>query len=115
MVFRIQVIALLAVSAGVLGFASDDVRPACDATTAGSLFPEAANHDSQLRKKFSRCGELEVCTRGRWHFRWQPVTVRLDQLRGGSQLPKPAGCEVVPEAARDETHVVSDSATAAQR
>jgi len=115
MVFRIQAIALLVASASVLGFASDDVKPTCDATNAGALFPEAANHDSQLRKKFSRCGELEVCTRGRWHFRWQPVTVRLDQLRGGSQLPKPAGCEVHPETEQDESRGVSDRSTAARR
>jgi hypothetical protein len=115
MLFRIQAIALLAVSASVLSFATDYVKPTCDANTAGSLFPEAANHDAQLRKKFSRCGELEVCTRGRWHFRWQPVTVRLDQLRGGSQLPKPAGCEVLPETVQDGSQVVSDGSIAARR
>ena len=80
-----------------LCLASDDTKTTCDATSAGLLWPEAANHDFQLRKKYSRCGELEVCTRGRWHFHWQSVTVRLDQLRGGSQFAKPAGCEVLPE------------------
>ena len=111
MVFRIRAIALLAVSASFLSFAADDVKPVCEAATGGLLWPEAANHDSQLRKKFSRCGELEVCTRGRWHFRWQSVTVRLDQLRGGSQFAKPAGCEVLPETAGNE----SDGASPAQR
>jgi hypothetical protein len=116
MLFRIQAITLLVVSASVLSFAADDTKPVCDASTGGLLWPEAANHDFKLRKKFSRCGELEVCTRGRWHFRWQSVTVRLDQLRGGSQLPKPPGCEVLPEAAKDDDGApVPEGASPAQR
>jgi hypothetical protein len=116
MLFRIQAITLLVVSASVLSFAADDMKPVCDASTDGLLWPEAANHDFKLRKKFSRCGELEVCARGRWHFRWQSVTVRLDQLRGGSQFPKPAGCEIFPEAAKDDNRApVSDGASSAQR
>jgi hypothetical protein len=115
MLFRIQAVTLLVVSASVLCLASDDAKTTCDATTAGLLWPEAANHDFKLRKKFSRCGELEVCTRGRWHFRWQSVTVRLDQLRGGSQFAKPADCEVLSETVGDESHVAPDRSTAAQR
>jgi hypothetical protein len=114
MPFRIQAVTLLVVSVSVL-CGADNVKPVCDAATGGLLWPEAANHDFKLRKKFSRCGELEVCTRGRWHFRWQSVTVRLDQLRGGAQLPKPAGCEVLPEAARAESAAVPDRPTPAQR
>jgi hypothetical protein len=105
MLSRIQAIVLMAASASVLCLASDDLKPTCDAAIAGQLWPEAANHDSKLRKKFSRCGELEICKHGRIHYRWQSVTVRLDQLRGGSQLPKPAGCEVPTNSAQEENHV----------
>jgi hypothetical protein len=102
MLSRIQAIVLMAASASVLCLASDDLKPVCDAAIAGQLWPEAANHDSKLRQKFSRCGELEICKHARIHYRWQSVTVRLDQLRGGSQLPKPAGCEASTDAAQAE-------------
>ncbi|HLK19418.1 MAG TPA: hypothetical protein VKT81_10690 [Bryobacteraceae bacterium] len=112
MVFRILALALLLASTAV--FADD--RPACDASTSGLFWPEAANHDSKLRNQFSRCGDLEICARGRWRFHWKSLTVRLDQLRGGSQMPKPSGCEVLPDTGRDESHVPApDGRTAPQR
>jgi len=61
-------------------------------------------------------GPSIAVTKNEIEFRWQPVTVRLDQLRGGSQLPKPVGCEVLPEAVRDDNHATaSDGASPAQR
>jgi hypothetical protein len=107
MLSRIPVMALIVASASVLCLASDDLKPVCDAETAGQLWPEAANHDFSLRKKFSHCGELEFCTRGKWRYHWKSITVRIDQLRGGSRLPKPAGCEVPPEAAQEENGAAS--------
>lgn len=113
MAFRILALALLFVSAN---FAGGDEKPACNASTKGLFWPEAANRDSKLRQKASRCGELEVCARGQWHFHWQSLTVRLDQLRGGSQLAKPAGCEVLPEAGTaDGPAAASDPRAAVQR
>jgi hypothetical protein len=94
MISRIQAIAVVLAGACALCLASDDLKPVCDAASAGRLWPEAANHDSTMRKQFSRCGELEVCTLGKRRYGWKLITVRIDQLRGGSGLPKPAGCEV---------------------
>jgi hypothetical protein len=117
MISRIQAAALLLVWACRLGLASDelkpaagdlkpaaseDSKPACDAETAGQLWPEAANHDSKLLKKFSRCGELELCTLTKRHYHWQLITVRIGQLRGGSALSKPADCDA-PDATREAT------------
>ncbi len=101
MISRIQASALIVAFASTLCLASDDLKPVCNAATAGQLWPEAANHDSKLRQKFSRCGELEVCTLARRRYKWKLITVRIDQLRGGSELPKPAGCEA-PDATREE-------------
>jgi hypothetical protein len=103
MISRIQAAAMLIASACL---ASDDLKPACDASTAGQLGPEAANHDSKLRKKFSRCGELEVCTLTRRHYHWELITVRIDQLRGGAALSKPAGCEAA-DATQEEAPAAS--------
>lgn len=105
MLIRIRAIVLMVASATVLCLASDDLKPACDADNAGQLWPEAANHDPSVRRKSSRCGELEICKLAKKHYRWELVTIRLDQLRGGSQLPKPAGCEAAPDAAQDESHL----------
>jgi hypothetical protein len=98
MISRTQAAALLIASACL---ASDDPKPACNAATAGQLWPEAANHDSNLRKKFSRCGELEVCTLSKRRYKWKLITVRIDQLRGDSGLQKAAGCEAL-DATREE-------------
>ncbi len=112
MLFRIQATALIIATASVLCLASDDLKPACDAESIGQLWPEAANHDSKLRKRSSRCGELKVCTLAKHHrYRWESVTVRVDQLRGGSYLPKPADCEVQPESTPDDSQAGSGRVT----
>ena len=108
MLSRVPAVALVFVSASLLCLASGELKPVCDADTNGQFWPEAANHDSKLLKKFSRCGELEVCRHGRRRYRWESMTVRIDQLRGGSQLPKPAGCEAPPDAVQDENQAGSD-------
>jgi hypothetical protein len=108
MLSRVPAVALVFASASLLCLASDEQKPVCDADTNGQFWPEAANHDSKLLKKFSRCGELEVCRHGRRRYHWESMTVRIDQLRGGSQLPKPAGCEVPPDAVEDGNHAGSD-------
>jgi hypothetical protein len=108
MISRIQAAALLVAGACALCLAANDLKsaagdpkPACDAATAGHLWPEAANHDSKLRQQFSHCGELELCTLAKRRYRWKLMTVRIDQLRGGSGSAKPAGCEVL-DATREE-------------
>jgi hypothetical protein len=103
MFFRVPTTALILAAASFLCLASGDSKPACNAENLGRLWPEAANDDPKLRQKMARCGELEHCTRGsrhrRFHYHWESLTVRIDQLPGGAKLAKPAGCEVAPEAA----------------
>lgn len=94
MLFRLCGATLVCVG---LGFGAEDLKPACNAQTAGKLWPDVANQDARLRKKLAHCGELELCTRGVWRYRWEALTVRLDQLRGGESIAKPAGCEILPE------------------
>jgi hypothetical protein len=72
-------------------------RPACTAANAGQFWPEQANKDHKLAAKLARCGELRICTRGLFHYRWESPTVRADQLSKGA-LPIPAECrEAQPE------------------
>ena len=84
---------LVAASAG-LCLAADASRPRCNKKTAGQMWPDAANHDQQLQARLARCGELQMCVREAWRYRWELLTVRIDQLPGGSGLGKPAACEI---------------------
>ncbi len=82
-----------------LCLAADDSRPACNSENHGRMWPEAANHDPQL---LVRCGDLLICVRGTWHYRWEAPTVRVDQLARQlgkvtgpkSKVPKPSVCEI---------------------
>jgi hypothetical protein len=84
-------------------FSADPARPACNKKTAGKYWPEAANHDHKAFTKLAKCGELQMCFRDIWRYKWEFLTVRLDQLRGGSHFVKPAGCEVLPDPPAEET------------
>jgi len=89
-------LAWLAIVLPFAGLAADDSRPPCGSQNHGQMWPEAANHDSKLRARLIRCGELYICVRGVWHYHWESPSVRLDQLArdGKSPAPKPAVCEV---------------------
>lgn len=50
-------------------------KPACDSSTKGLYWPEAANHDSRALQHYARAGVLERCVSGPWHHRWQALTV----------------------------------------
>jgi len=80
-----------------VALAQDVEKPKCSADTVGQLWPADANHDSALFAKHSRCGELELCVRRVWRYRWETLSVRLDQLAKNGQIHKPAGCETEPE------------------
>lgn len=71
--------------------AEQPARPVCNAVTMGTLWPAQANGNAKLTNKLFNCGELKVCTRGRWKYRWSPLSVRVDQLTGSSK-PAPPGC-----------------------
>jgi hypothetical protein len=79
-----------------LCLAADDSRPACTSENHGRLWPDAANHDPKLLARLVRCGDLLICVRGTWHYRWEAPTVRVDQLKrqAKSKASKPPVCEV---------------------
>lgn len=92
---------LVLLALGVSWAAAEEPRPACNKNNVGQLWPNAANRDHVVLSKMARCGELEICTRGVWRYSWERLTVRLDQLRGGSKFRKPPACEVQPEQPAD--------------
>jgi hypothetical protein len=66
-------------------------KRACNASTLGKMYPAQANSDPQVRNELFTCGELQVCTRGRWRYRWVPLSVRIDQLTK-DKAHRPARC-----------------------
>jgi predicted membrane-bound mannosyltransferase len=73
--------------------AAGPAKPVCNAASVGRMWPDAANDNPRMVMKLSRCGELQVCTRGAWHYRWKSPTVTIDQLREGAKRRRPASCE----------------------
>ena len=88
---------LLLGASTLLCLAEDSARPLCTKENVGEMWPEAANHDPKAMARLARCGELQMCVQNGKKFRWEPLTVHIDQLRGGSKRDQPSGCEASPE------------------
>jgi hypothetical protein len=96
----------LVAAASITGLAADSPKPACNTQNYGRLWPEAANDNPRLVTKLTQCGELQICNRSGWHYRWASLAVRVDQLkRGKKKPPRTAACE----AALAEAEQVVDS------
>ncbi len=63
--------------------------PRCGQSLRGTFWPEEANGSREARQHAPNCGELKICTRGLWRFRWEPVGIPYWRLAGGKA---PAGC-----------------------
>ena len=84
----------LLAAAGTLCVAADSSKPACNAHNYGLMWPDAANHDPKTLVKLSQCGELQICSRPGLRYRWESLTVRVDQLGRAKKKPAPRpGCE----------------------
>lgn len=73
-----------------------DPRPACNAQARGRLWPAEAEQDARAAHRLARCGQLLMCTGGLWRYRWQRLTVRVDQLQKGAKAQPPPACAVPP-------------------
>jgi len=83
-------LALALASTGLLLQAEQ--RPACNARTLGQFWPSVAEQDARAAHRLARCGQLLICTRGSWRYRWRPLAVRVDQLQKGVKSQQPAAC-----------------------
>ncbi|MBM3745160.1 MAG: hypothetical protein FJW34_05130 [Acidobacteria bacterium] len=84
-------LALLLAATGFL--LSAEQRPACNSLTLGQLWPSVAEQDARAAHRLARCGQLLICTRGSWRYRWRPLAVRVDQLQKGVKPQPPAACQ----------------------
>jgi hypothetical protein len=58
-----------------------DERPACNADTVGLMWPNEANLDPQALYRLSRAGELWLCTKHPWRYKWEKPSVSVAQLK----------------------------------
>jgi len=87
---------LLLGASTVLCLAED--RPPCNSENVGEMWPETANHDHKEVVRLARCGQLQMCVQHGKKFRWESLTVRIDQLRDPAKLEPGDACEVSPKA-----------------
>ncbi|MCW5976660.1 MAG: hypothetical protein KIT09_01215 [Bryobacteraceae bacterium] len=76
----------LALCALLLGLASplsaqETPKPKCTERIQGRFWPEAANDDPRLAQTLAQTGELEICSAVRWRYRWQSLTVHIEDLQ----------------------------------
>jgi hypothetical protein len=64
-----------------LAFAAEE-PPRCGQSLRGTLWPVEANSKQEARRQALKCGELRMCTRGLWRFRWEAVGVPYWRLAG---------------------------------
>lgn len=56
-------------------------RPACDADTVGLMWPNEANLNPQALHKLARTGDLWLCTKHPWRYKWDRPSVSVSQLK----------------------------------
>ena len=71
-------------------FAGEAGKPACNRSNRGRFWPESANSDPQSLRKFAREGKLEVCSQAIWKYRWESLTVTVQQLSKPTREPEKA-------------------------
>lgn len=71
--------AVLLALAGVLSFAQDSSRPACNRDRHGHLWPEEANASHEVARQFYQSGELEMCSLVVWRYKWEHLSINVQQ------------------------------------
>jgi hypothetical protein len=56
-------------------------QPPCGKDELGRFWPDKADKNPVLAMQLARNGDLQVCSRSGWHYRWMQPAVRVDQLR----------------------------------
>ncbi|HXN45244.1 MAG TPA: hypothetical protein VN893_01295 [Bryobacteraceae bacterium] len=75
--------------AAALAFAEHPPRSACSKQTHGRLWPEEANTDRGVALQLMRSGEVYLCSYGRLHYHWEPLSTDWKTLEAAHPRPKP--------------------------
>ena len=58
-----------------------EVRPACDADTVGLMWPNEANLSAAALHRLARNGELWICSKAPWRYKWERPSISVSQLK----------------------------------
>jgi|ERR1700679_716339 hypothetical protein len=85
---------------GAVCLAQDTIatkKPACNAKTRGDYWPAEANSSPQAVRRFTQSGELEMCSRDFWKYKWVHLSINAHNFAKENQPinqeSKPAGAE----------------------
>jgi hypothetical protein len=62
-------------------FAGQARKPVCNAQSQGQFWPEEANVNRDAMREHYQQGDLEMCSRGEWRYKWEHLSVNVRQLR----------------------------------
>jgi len=73
----------------MLATAARPPRSACTRQTHGRLWPEEANANRSIALELMRSGEVYLCSYGRLHYRWEPLSINVSSLKSKETRPNP--------------------------
>jgi hypothetical protein len=74
-----KVAALIAFFAAIC-FSQDAQKPVCNAKTRGQFWPPEANTSPDAARRLTQSGEIEMCSQGRWRYKWEHLSVTVRDL-----------------------------------
>jgi hypothetical protein len=92
---------------GVAGALMAQQQPRCEKQMLGQFWPEDANHSSVALQRAVRCGDLQLCTQGRWSQRWKVVSMPYWRMLGKAA---PEACVLAESAQADPQPIAARSA-----
>ena len=92
--------------ATALAFAEHPPRSACTKSAHGRLWPEEANTDRGVALQLMRSGEVYLCSYGRLHYRWEPLSTDWKTLEAAHAR---ATSEAAPQTGQAEARPTSSA------
>lgn len=80
---RVAIVAVVLLGSVFRCWAAEDdasSKPVCNASHAGEFWPPSANDGQKSMYEASRSGDLEICERGIYRYKWRPLTVSYRKL-----------------------------------
>jgi hypothetical protein len=70
-------------------FAQEAPKAVCNAKTQGQFWPAEANFSPDAARRYTQSGELEVCARGVWKYKWEHLSINVRDLAKSKHLATP--------------------------
>jgi hypothetical protein len=81
--------ALLIAFFAAICLAQETAKPVCNAKTQGQFWPTEANSSPEAARRYTQSGELEMCARGVWKYKWEHLSINVHALAKSKQAATP--------------------------